>query len=166
MDGPVSPAIKNHDPRASILKGHADRVLQLVGVEHDPLLAVARVLEQLALKDPFFVQRKLFPNVDFYSGIIYKALGFPTDMFPVLFALPRTAGWLAHWKESLDDKDRNITRPRQLYVGPEPREWVPLGERETTHSPTELDSYTTLHDRRRQLSVMNSKSICVLNSKL
>lgn len=103
---------KNYDPRARIVKRVADEVFEILGKE--PLIEVAMELERLALSDPYFIDRKLYPNVDFYSGLIYKAIGFPTDMFPVLFTLPRAAGWLAHWVESLDDPDTRIYRPRQV----------------------------------------------------
>ena len=95
----------------------------------NPLLPVARELERIALEDEYFVSRKLYPNVDFYSGLIYQAMGFPVEMFPVLFAIPRTAGWLAQWQEMIDDPEQKIARPRQLYVGPGEREYVPIGLR-------------------------------------
>jgi citrate synthase len=118
---------KNYDPRASILKRHADRVLSKMG-HHDPLLDIARRLEEHALKDPYFVERKLYPNVDFYSGLIYRALGIPTDMFTVMFAMGRLPGWIAQWKEMRDRKSR-IGRPRQIYVGATQRDYVPLERR-------------------------------------
>jgi citrate synthase len=95
----------------------------------NPLLDIALELERIALEDDYFVKRKLYPNVDFYSGLIYQAMGFPVDMFPVLFAIPRTAGWLAQWDEMLQDKDQKIARPRQIYQGPPQREYVPLAAR-------------------------------------
>ncbi len=119
---------KNFDPRARILKKAAEDVLHALGVD-DPLLDVARKLEEVALEDDYFVERKLYPNVDFYSGIIYRAMGFPTDMFTVLFALGRLPGWLAQWRELSADPDAKIFRPRQLYVGPAERELVPIEER-------------------------------------
>jgi citrate synthase len=108
---------KNFDPRAKILKKAADRVLTELGVR-DPLLDIAKTLEEAALSDPYFVERKLYPNVDFYSGIIYRAIGIPTDMFTVMFALGRLPGWIAHWKELRDDPKTRINRPRQVYTGP------------------------------------------------
>ena len=118
---------KNYDPRASILKGHADRVLSKMG-HHDPLLDIARRLEEHALKDPYFVDRKLYPNVDFYSGLIYRALGIPTDMFTVMFAMGRLPGWISQWKEMRERKSR-IGRPRQIYVGATQRDYVPIERR-------------------------------------
>jgi citrate synthase len=115
---------KNYDPRAGVLKKSADAVLEELGVEDDPLLELAMELEKIALEDPYFVDRKLFPNVDFYSGIILKAIGFPTSMFTVLFALARTAGWIAQWKEMIEDPDQRIGRPRQLYLGATERDYV------------------------------------------
>jgi citrate synthase len=120
---------KNFDPRATILKRAADEVLGALGVR-DPLLDIAKELEQIALKDPYFVERKLYPNVDFYSGIIYRAIGIPTNMFTVMFALGRLPGWLAHWKEMVEDKTTRINRPRQIYVGATKRSFVPISERE------------------------------------
>ena len=120
---------KNYDPRAGVLKKSADAVLEELGVEDDPLLELAMELEKIALEDPYFVERKLFPNVDFYSGIILKAIGFPTSMFTVLFALARTAGWIAQWKEMIEDPDQRIGRPRQLFLGSTERSYVPADER-------------------------------------
>ena len=107
---------KNFDPRARILKKAADRVLSDLGVK-DPLLDIAKGLEEMALADPYFVERKLYPNVDFYSGIIYRAMGIPTDMFTVMFALGRLPGWIGQWKELRDDSKTRIYRPRQIYTG-------------------------------------------------
>jgi citrate synthase len=118
---------KNYDPRAKIIKELAYEVFEVTGT--DPKLEVALELERVALEDEYFVSRKLYPNVDFYSGIIYRAMGFPTDMFPVLFAIGRTAGWLAQWNEALSDPDRRITRPRQVYEGSDIRQWVPIEDR-------------------------------------
>ena len=118
---------KNHDPRARIIKEMADQVFAVTG--RNPLLDIALELERIALQDEYFVKRKLYPNVDFYSGLIYQAMGFPVDMFPVLFAIPRTAGWLAQWEEMLQDKDQKIARPRQVYQGPPQRAYVPLSAR-------------------------------------
>jgi citrate synthase len=119
---------KNFDPRATILKKATDDLLHALGVT-DPLLDVALELEAVALSDDYFISRKLYPNVDFYSGIIYRAMGFPTDMFTVLFALGRLAGWIAQWRELLADPDAKIFRPRQLYTGPPLRDYVPIEQR-------------------------------------
>ena len=118
---------KNYDPRAKIIKTMADKVFEVTG--RNPLLEIALELERIALEDECFVKRKLYPNVDFYSGLIYQAMGFPEDMFPVLFAIPRTSGWLAQWEEMLQDKDQKIARPRQIYKGPSERHYVPVDER-------------------------------------
>jgi citrate synthase len=118
---------KNYDPRAKIIKIMADQVFEVMG--KNPLLDVALELERIALEDEYFVKRKLYPNVDFYSGLIYQAMGFPVDMFPVLFAIPRTSGWLAQWDEMLEDKDQKIARPRQVYLGEQKRDYVPLAAR-------------------------------------
>ena len=118
---------KNYDPRARIIKENAYRVFEVTG--RDPLLDIALELERIALEDDYFVSRKLYPNVDFYSGIIYQAMKFPVDTFPVLFAIARTAGWLAQWAEMLDDGDQKIARPRQVYLGERRRAYVPLAER-------------------------------------
>ncbi|MBI1312777.1 citrate synthase [bacterium] len=119
---------KNFDPRATILRKAAASVLDRLGVD-DPLLDIARQLEEIALKDEYFVQRNLYPNVDFYSGIIYRAMGIPTDMFTVMFALGRLPGWVAHWKELRDDPKGRINRPRQIYTGSTERNFVPLDQR-------------------------------------
>ena len=119
---------KNFDPRAQILKKAAEDVLSALGVS-DPLLDLAMELEDIALSDDYFIDRKLYPNVDFYSGIIYRAMGFPTDMFTVLFALGRLPGWIAQWRELASDKSAKIFRPRQLYTGPEIRDYVPIANR-------------------------------------
>jgi citrate synthase len=119
---------KNFDPRAKLLKEAADRVLRELNID-DPLLEVAKNLEEVALQDDFFLERKLYPNVDFYSGILYRAMGIPTNMFTVMFALGRLPGWLAHWKEMRQDPDRRIGRPRQLYVGEPQRSFVALADR-------------------------------------
>jgi len=118
---------KNYDPRAKIIKGMADKVFSVTG--KNPLLEIALELEKIALQDDYFVSRNLYPNVDFYSGIIYQAMGFPVDMFPVLFAIPRTAGWLAQWQEMLLDPDQKIARPRQVYTGSDQRAYLPVRER-------------------------------------
>lgn len=119
---------KNFDPRAKILKAACDEVLEDLGV-NDPRLEIAMQLEKIALEDDYFVKRKLYPNVDFYSGIILSAMGFPTSMFTVLFALARTIGWISQWKEMMEDPDRRINRPRQLYVGPTQRSYTPVSDR-------------------------------------
>jgi citrate synthase len=120
---------KNFDPRARILKQAADEVLAQIGLA-DPLLEIAKELEQVALKDEFFVERKLYPNVDFYSGILYRAMGIPTEMFTVMFALGRLPGWIAHWREMRSDPQTRIARPRQIYTGERLRPFEPLAERE------------------------------------
>ncbi|HVS63022.1 MAG TPA: citrate synthase [Thermoanaerobaculia bacterium] len=119
---------KNFDPRSRILKGAADEVLESLGV-HDPLLEIAKNLEEIALRDDYFVERKLYPNVDFYSGILYRAMGIPTNMFTVMFALGRLPGWLAHWREMTADPDNRINRPRQIYIGEPERHYVPVDDR-------------------------------------
>jgi citrate synthase len=118
---------KNYDPRARIIKDVADDVFEVTG--RNPLLDIALELERIALQDDYFVSRSLYPNVDFYSGIIYQAMGLPTSMFPVMFAIPRTVGWLAQWQELLGDSEQAIARPRQIYQGPDRRRFVPIEER-------------------------------------
>ena len=118
---------KNYDPRAKIIKRMADEVF--AATRPSPLLPLSEELEKIALQDEYFVRRKLYPNVDFYSGLIYEALGFPVEMFPVLFAIPRTTGWLAQWQEMVGDPEQKIARPRQIYTGPEKRDFVTLGKR-------------------------------------
>ena len=118
---------KAYDPRASIIKRTADEVFEVTG--RNPLLDIALELEKIALEDEFFVSRNLYPNVDFYSGLIYQALGFPVEMFPVLFAIPRSVGWLAQWEEMLMDDEQKIARPRQVYEGAEERQFVPVDDR-------------------------------------
>ncbi|WGM48053.1 Citrate synthase [Brevundimonas sp. NIBR10] len=120
---------KNYDPRATVMKESADEILELVGDKNDPLFQVAKELERIALSDEYFIERKLFPNVDFYSGITLSAMGFPTSMFTVLFALARTVGWIAQWEEMLADPAQKIGRPRQLYTGPTQRDYVPIAQR-------------------------------------
>jgi citrate synthase len=119
---------KNYDPRAAIVKATADTVLDKLGGNNE-LLDLARQLEEIALKDDFFVQRKLYPNVDFYTGLIYRAMGFPTRMFTVLFALGRLPGWIAQWREMIADPSTKIGRPRQLYTGETERSFVPVDRR-------------------------------------
>jgi citrate synthase len=118
---------KNYDPRAKVIKRLAYEVFEVTG--KNPKLDIALELERIALEDEYFVKRKLYPNVDFYSGLIYQAMGFPMDFFPVLFAIPRTAGWLAQWQEHILDPEQKISRPRQIYLGPAERNWVPLSQR-------------------------------------
>jgi citrate synthase len=118
---------KAYDPRASIIKRTADEVFEVTG--RNPLLDIALELERIALSESYFVERNLYPNVDFYSGIIYQAMGFPVEMFPVLFAIPRTVGWLAQWQEMLGDSEQKIARPRQIYTGARTRDFVPISER-------------------------------------
>ena len=120
---------KNYDPRAKILQQSCHEVLQELGIKGDPLLDLAVELERIALSDPYFVERKLYPNVDFYSGIILKAMGFPTSMFTVLFAVARTVGWISQWKEMIEDPSQRIGRPRQVYTGATSRDYVPLDQR-------------------------------------
>jgi citrate synthase len=119
---------KNYDPRARIIKRMADEVFAVT--RPNPLLPIAQELERIALQDDYFISRKLYPNVDFYSGLIYQAMGFPVEMFPVLFAIPRTSGWLAQWQEMRGDPEQKIARPRQIYLGQSQRDYVPIGARE------------------------------------
>jgi len=118
---------KSYDPRAKVIKRVADEVFEVTG--KNPLLDIALELERIALQDDYFVTRKLYPNVDFYSGIIYEAMGFPVNMFPVLFAIPRTAGWVTQWEELVEDPEQKIARPRQVYVGSKRRDYIPLEKR-------------------------------------
>ena len=119
---------KNYDPRAEIMRESCHEVLEELGID-DPKLELAMKLEKIALEDEYFVDRKLFPNVDFYSGIILKAMGFPVEMFTVLFAVSRTAGWISHWKEMMEESSLRIGRPRQLYIGESARPYVPMKKR-------------------------------------
>jgi citrate synthase len=118
---------KNYDPRARIIKWAAGKVFEVTG--NNPKLEIALELERIALEDDYFIKRKLYPNVDFYSGIMYQAMGFHPEMFTVLFAIPRTVGWLAQWQEMLEDSEQKIARPRQIYTGYEARNVVPLEQR-------------------------------------
>ncbi|ODU54192.1 MAG: citrate (Si)-synthase, partial [Acetobacteraceae bacterium SCN 69-10] len=120
---------KNYDPRAKIMQQSCHEVLRELGIKDDPMLDLAMEMEKIALSDPYFVERKLYPNVDFYSGIILKAMGFPTSMFTVLFAVARTVGWISQWKEMIEDPSQRIGRPRQVYTGPTQRDYVPLDQR-------------------------------------
>jgi len=137
---------KNYDPRARIIRQIAEEVFGVLGKE--PLIEVAVALEKIALTDKYFIDRKLYPNVDFYSGLIYKAMGFPTDYFPVLFTIPRTAGWLAHWYEFLDDPDNRIVRPHQVYLGYGTRDYVPQDKR-TVLSKSNISSDSSSESKRR-----------------
>jgi citrate synthase len=140
---------KSYDPRAKIIRKVAYEVFDVCGKE--PLIDLATALEKRALEDPYFLERNLFPNVDFYTGVIYKAMGFPTDMFPVLFCIPRAVGWLAHWIEQLDDPENKIVRPRQLYTGPETREYEALLNRPAAnHYPRAV--YHSQYNRRHEVS--------------
>ena len=118
---------KNYDPRATIIKKACDDVFEVTG--KNPLLDIAIELEKIALEDEYFVKRKLYPNVDFYSGLIYEALGLPVEMFPVMFAIPRTSGWIAQWLEMIDDQEQKIARPRQIYTGERDLHYVPMSQR-------------------------------------
>jgi citrate synthase len=129
---------KSYDPRAKVMQKVCDEVLHEVGHDQDPLLELARELERIALADEYFVERKLYPNVDFYSGIVQRAIGIPNPMFTALFAMARTAGWLAQWKEMIEDSDQRIARPRQLYTGPVERQYVPLDQRKS-HETLSVD---------------------------
>ncbi|KAJ6674807.1 CITRATE SYNTHASE [Salix viminalis] len=141
---------KNYDPRAKVIKKLAEEVFSIVG--RDPLIEVAVALEKAALADEYFVKRKLYPNVDFYSGLIYRAMGFPTEFFPVLFAIPRMAGYLAHWRESLDDPDTKIMRPQQVYVGEWLRHYTPLKAREVSSNADELGKISVSNASMRRLA--------------
>jgi citrate synthase len=120
---------KNYDPRATVLRKTCYEVLKAVGKQDEPLLKIAMELEKIALSDPYFVERKLYPNVDFYSGIIYRAMGIPTKMFTAMFAIARTVGWVSQWKEMIEDPEMKIGRPRQLYTGETERKYVPITKR-------------------------------------
>jgi citrate synthase len=120
---------KNYDPRAKVMQKTCHEVLDALGTAHEPLLDVAMELERIALQDEYFIEKKLYPNIDFYSGITLRALGFPVSMFTVLFAVARTVGWLAQWKEMIEDPEQRIGRPRQLYAGSTERNFVPIEQR-------------------------------------
>ncbi|KAH9794173.1 hypothetical protein WN944_011326 [Citrus x changshan-huyou] len=141
---------KNYDPRAKVIRKLAEEVFSIVG--RDPLIEVAVALEKAALSDEYFVKRKLYPNVDFYSGLIYRAMGFPTEFFPVLFAIPRMAGYLAHWRESLDDPDTKIMRPQQVYTGVWMRHYMPLKERMIEKNADRLGQVSVSNATRRRLA--------------
>jgi citrate synthase len=118
---------KNYDPRAKIIKSAVDEALQVTGT--NPLLDIALELEKIALEDNYFIDRKLYPNVDFYSGLLYEALGMPMEMFPVMFAIGRTSGWIAQWLEMIEDPEQKIARPRQIYTGKRDVDYVPIDQR-------------------------------------
>lgn len=145
---------KNYDPRAKIVKTIAEDVFAIVGKE--PLVDIAMELERIALTDEYFVKRKLYPNVDFYSGVIYKALGIPTEMFTILFTLPRLAGWLAHWHEFLDDPHNKIVRPRQIYKGYKRRNFEEMNQR-AKKVDQDLKYKTGSTDIRREASLDHAK---------
>ena len=127
QDTPAPVAARKPAKRAKVVKKIADLVFSVTG--KNPLLEIALELERIALQDEYFISRKLYPNVDFYSGLIYQAMGFPVEMFPVLFAIPRTAGWIAQWEEMLLDPEQKIARPRQIYIGAKTRDYVPREQR-------------------------------------
>jgi len=145
---------KNYDPRATLVRKIADDVFSIVGRE--PLVDIAMELERIALSDEYFIKRKLYPNVDFYSGVIYKALGIPTEMFTIMFTLPRLAGWLAHWDEFVEDKENKIVRPRQIYKGYTKRDYVPAVERKQLVDQ-ELKYVVDAKDARREASITLAK---------
>jgi len=147
---------KNYDPRAKIVKRISEEVFQIVGKE--PLVDIAMQLEQIALTDEYFIKRKLYPNVDFYSGVIYKALGIPTEMFTILFTLPRLAGWLAHWYEFLDDPHNKIVRPRQIYKGYTRREYDEMGTR-TNKADQDMDYTMQVTEVRREAALSHVKQL-------
>ncbi|TKY57248.1 Citrate synthase [Spatholobus suberectus] len=141
---------KNYDPRAKVLRKLAEEVFSIVG--RDPLIEVAVALEKVALSDEYFIKRKLYPNVDFYSGLIYRAMGFPPEYFTVLFAVPRMAGYLAHWRESLDDPDTKIMRPQQVYIGEWLRHYTPINERTTSSDADKLGQVAISNASKRRLA--------------
>lgn len=141
---------KNYDPRAKIVKRICDDIFEVVGKE--PLIEIAMELERIALHDEFFIKRQLYPNVDFYSGVIYKALGIPTDFFTVLFTIARISGWLAHWNEFLDDPENKIVRPRQIYKGYSKRDYETMDRREKK-ADYELEYTIDSTDARREFSL-------------
>ena len=150
---------KNYDPRAKIIKKACDDVFEVTGI--NPLLEIALELEKIALEDEYFVKRKLYPNVDFYSGLIYEALHMPVGMFTVLFAIPRTSGWISQWLEMIDDKEQKIARPRQIYTGERKRDYVPvateaLRRRLAPLDGEELSCFMQLHRRHASSSVRSS----------
>ena len=146
---------KNYDPRATLVRKLADDVFSIVGRE--PMIEIAMELEKIALNDEYFVKRKLYPNVDFYSGVIYKALGIPTEMFTIMFTLPRLAGWLAHWDEFVEDPENKIVRPRQIYKGYTRRDYVPTPERRQLVDQ-ELKYVIDAKDARREAALKEQKT--------
>eukprot|EP01114_Cavostelium_apophysatum_P024313 TRINITY_DN9474_c0_g1_i1.p1 TRINITY_DN9474_c0_g1~~TRINITY_DN9474_c0_g1_i1.p1 ORF type:complete len:512 (-),score=104.69 TRINITY_DN9474_c0_g1_i1:93-1628(-) len=148
---------KNYDPRAKIIRDIAHDVFDILGKE--PLIEVATALEKAALSDDYFISRKLYPNVDFYTGLIYKAMGFPTDMFPVLFSIPRAVGWLSHWLEFLDDPHNKIVRPRQIYVGNDRRDYQRMEERPKQGGSSDFQTksiYSSIYNIRRNASLRST----------
>ena len=145
---------KNFDPRAACIRRVAEEVFSLVG--RDPLIDTATALEKAARADEYFISRKLYPNVDFYSGLVYRALGFPTDYFTVLFAVPRVAGYLAHWREALDDGDAKIMRPQQVYVGEWLRTYTPMVRRADVDPYSAFTGAPPSAAGRRRLAGVNS----------
>lgn len=145
---------KNYDPRAKVVRRIAEEVFSIVGKE--PLVDIAMELERIALTDEYFIKRKLYPNVDFYSGVIYKALGIPTEMFTMLFTLPRLAGWFAHWYEFLDDPHNKIVRPRQIYKGYKRRNFEDMDQR-IKRVDQDLTCKTATYDVRREASLEYAK---------
>ncbi|GAU12391.1 hypothetical protein TSUD_253420 [Trifolium subterraneum] len=141
---------KNYDPRAKVLKNLTEEVFSIVG--RDPLIEVAVALEKVALSDEYFIKRKLYPNVDFYSGLIYRAMGFPPEYFTVLFAIPRMAGYLSHWRESLDDPDTKIMRPQQVYIGEWLRHYTPIKQRTASSDADKLGQVTISNASKRRLA--------------
>jgi citrate synthase len=139
---------KSYDPRAKVMRRIYEELLEELDLGNDPLFELAKELERLALEDDYFVQRKLYPNVDFYSGLIMKALGIPINMFTAIFALARTVGWLSHWKEMIEDPDQRITRPRQLYVGPTQRSYVQIGHRSGNGAPPKFPAGPAMPNER------------------
>ena len=144
---------KNYDPRAKIIRGVADQVFRIAG--HDPLIAVAEQLEKIALSDPYFIDRKLYPNVDFYSGLVYRAMGFPPEFFTVLFTVPRVSGWLAHWDEALADRDAKIMRPQQDYRGEWLRGYVSMEQRPRRSSDTVFSQVAGDKAHQRKVAGLN-----------
>jgi citrate synthase len=148
---------KNYDPRAKIIKNIAHEIFAIVGKE--PLVEIALKLEEIALNDEYFKKKKLYPNVDFYTGVIYKALGFPTDMFPILFAIPRTVGWLANWKEFLSDREFKIVRPRQNYIGKRQEDYVSSDKRDFEQNSSIVNKKVNLNCNQSAVSKRREKSI-------
>ena len=142
---------KNYDPRATIIKKACEDVFEVTG--RNPLLDIATELEKIALEDDYFISRKLYPNVDFYSGLIYEALGLPVEMFPVMFAIGRTSGWIAQWLEMVEDKEQKIARPRQIYTGERERDYVPIDQRRPAPARNAACAVTAAHSDRARSRV-------------